>query len=229
MKNSRNRSFHQPFKSLKALVKEHELKQPPLPKPASRPQPKLTPEQEDEMFIRAMADVSPLTHNRHRKLHPRPLMILSTLNREEEKTVADLRRLIQTGKGFDIAQTDEYMEARAPGTDPRITRRLHQGRYSIQDHIDLHGMVVEEAETALYQFIKQSIERGRHAVLIVHGRGLRSPGKPVLKGRVYDWLTRGPLKAYVIAIASAKGSDGGAGATYVLLRRRPVAKKHCIR
>ncbi len=233
MKASRKKTFHSPFSQLKALVKEHQLRPAPLPKPTTRPQPKLTQEltqdEEDELFTRAMADVTPLKHNQNRQRHPRPMTILSTWNREEAESVAALQCLIQTGKGYDVAQTDEYMEARAPGTDPRITRRLHRGRYTIQDHIDLHGMVVDEAEPALHRFIKQSIERGRHAVLIIHGRGLRSPGKPVLKGKVYEWLTQGPLKPYVIAIASAKPCDGGAGATYALLRRRPVHKKQCIR
>ena len=47
----------------------------------------------------------------------------------------------------------------------------------------------------------------------------------MLKGKVFDWLTRGSLRAYVMALASARACDGGAGATYVLLRRRPIGKK----
>ncbi len=229
MKTSRNKTFHRPFSRLKALVDKKQLNLAPQPEPTIKPQPNLTPQQEDELFARAMGDVIPLKHNRHWQLPHRPLTILSTVNREEEESVVALQRLIQTGQGFDVTQTDEYMEARALGTDPRITRRLHQGRYTIQDHIDLHGLFVHEAEPVLHRFIKQSIERGCHAVLIIHGRGLRSPHKPVLKGKVYDWLTRGPLRAHVIALASAKACDGGAGATYALLRRRPASKKRRVR
>lgn len=229
MKTSRNKTFNRPFSHLKALVDQKRLNLAPMPKSTITAQPSLTQQQEDELFVRAMGDVKPLRHNRHWQLPQRPLTILSTINQEEEEIVAALQRLIQTGQGFDVAQTDEYMEASAPGTDPRITRRLHQGRYTIQDHIDLHGLFVSEAEPILYRFIKQSIERGYHAVLIIHGRGLRSPHKPVLKGKVFDWLTRGPLRAHVIALASAKASDGGAGATYALLRRRPANKKQRIR
>lgn len=221
--------FHQPFRDLKSLMDQKQLDPAPLPESRARPQPKLTPQQEDELFARAMGDVTPLEHNRHWQWPPRPLTILSTRNREEEESVAALQALIQTGQGFDVAQTDEYMEACAPGSDPRITRRLHQGRYAIQDHIDLHGLFVHEAEAALHRFIKQSIARGCQAVLIVHGRGLRSPHKPVLKGKVFQWLTRGPLRAHVIALASARTYDGGAGATYVLLRRKPLGKRERIR
>jgi DNA-nicking Smr family endonuclease len=229
MKTNRNKAFHRPFSHLKTLVEKKQLDLPPLPESTNRQQPSLTQEQEDELFTRAMCDVTPLKHNLHWQLPRRPLTILSTMSQEEEESVVALQRLIQTGKGFDVAQTDEYMEASAPGTDPRITRRLHQGRYTIQDHIDLHGLFVNEAEPVLHRFIKQSLERGCHAVLIIHGRGLRSPNKPVLKGKVFEWLTRGPLRSHVIALASAKACDGGAGATYALLRRRPVVKKQRIR
>lgn len=73
--------------------------------------------------------------------------------------------------------------------------------------------------------LSRSIRRGYRGVLIVHGRGLKSPGKPVLKAKVFHWLTRGPLRAYVVALASARACDGGAGATYVLLRPRPIGKR----
>lgn len=229
MKPRQDKTFHQPFSQLKALVDQKQLDLAPPPESRKRAQTRLTQDQEDELFARAMGDVTPLEHNQHWQLPRRPLKILSTMTREEAESVAHLQRLIRTGQGFDISMTDEYMEARAPGTDPRITRRLHQGRYTIQDHIDLHGMFTGEAEQALHRFIRQSIARGCHAVLIVHGRGLRSPRKPVLKGKVYQWLTSGPLRAHVIALASAKSCDGGAGATYALLRRRPARKKDRIR
>lgn len=229
MKTSRNKPFNRPFRHLQALVDEKQFNLAPLPESLRRPPPRLTQRQEDDLFAREMGDVTPLEHNLHWQLPRRPLTILSTTNWEEEESVVALQRLIETGNGFHVSQTDEYMEARAPGTDPRVTRRLHQGRYTIQDHIDLHGLFVQEAERVLYRFVKQSLARGRHAVLIIHGRGLRSPYKPVLKGKVFDWLTRGPLRAHVIALASAKACDGGAGATYALLRRRPVGKKRRIR
>ncbi len=229
MKKSRNQNFHRPFSHLKALLDKKHVHLAPLPESAIKPQPPLTQQEEDELFSRAMGDVTPLRHNLHWQFPPTPITVLSTINREERRGVEALKRLIQTGQGFNVAQTGEYIEASAPGTDPRITRRLHQGRYTIQDHIDLHGMFADEAELVFKRFIKQSIQRGRHAVLIIHGRGLRSPHKPVLKGKVIDWLTRGPLRAHVIALASAKACDGGAGATYVLLRRRPASKKYRIR
>lgn len=229
MKTSRQKRFHRPFTNLKKLIDRKQLNLASHAPVRAKSQPRLTQQQEDELFIQAMKGVTPLQHNLHRQVPSKSLTVLSTRTPEEAESVKALRRLIRTGQGFEVAQTDEYMEACAPGIDPRITRRLHQGRYTIQDHIDLHGLTASEAEPVFHRFIKESIDRGRQAVLIVHGRGLRSPQEPVLKGKVYQWLTRGPLRAHVIALASAKACDGGAGATYVLLRRRPASKKQRIR
>jgi len=66
---------------------------------------------------------------------------------------------------------------------------------------------------------------GKRAVLIVHGRGLSSPGEPVLKNKVREWLTRTAWRKWVIAFTSAQSYDGGTGATYVLLRHRPISNK----
>lgn len=229
MKTRRYKNFNNPFRQLKNLVDKNQLPLAPLPESSHKPQIKMTPQQEDELFTRAMGDVEPIKHNHHWQFPRRPITILSTHSREEEEGLAALQCLIKTGKGFDVSMTDEYMEASAPGADPRIARQLHQGQYAIQAHIDLHGLFVSEAEAVLQQFIKKSIERGCHAVLVIHGRGLRSPHKPVLKGKVFEWLTTGPLRAHVIALASAKPCDGGAGATCVLLRRRPICKKDRVR
>jgi DNA-nicking Smr family endonuclease len=225
MKPNKKDSFHRPFSHLQDLVEEKRMNLSPMPGPRPGCQPRLTRQQENELFARAMDDVTPLSHNRHWQLPSTHLTFQATLDREEADCVCGLQRLIQTGQGFIVAQTGEYMEACGPGVDPGITERLHQGSYSIQDYIDLHGLFAHEAEPVLRRFIRESARRGCRAVLVIHGRGLKSPDKPVLKGKVFDWLTRGPLRAFVMALASARACDGGSGATYVLLRRRPIGKK----
>ncbi len=75
------------------------------------------------------------------------------------------------------------------------------------------------------EFLKWAMNTHKKGVLIVHGRGLCSPSEPVLKKKVEEWLTRGPWRKWVVAYSSARICDGGAGATYVLLRERPVSKR----
>ena len=107
-----------------------------------------------------------------------------------------------------------------------MAKRLHRGDFAIQDYIDLHGFTADQARRALDDFFTRSIRNSRLAVLVVHGRGRGSPGDPILKTKVFEWLTRGAWRKWVIAFASARSVDGGAGATYVLLRRRPLPKKY---
>ncbi len=52
-----------------------------------------------------------------------------------------------------------------------------------------------------------------------------SPGEAILKNKVREWLSQGYWLKRVIAYASAQSYDGGAGATYVLLRHRPLTKR----
>jgi len=46
-----------------------------------------------------------------------------------------------------------------------------------------------------------------------------------LKNKVRQWLGLSYWRKRVLAYASAQSHDGGAGATYVLFRERPVSKK----
>jgi len=120
--------------------------------------------------------------------------------------------------------TSEYMEGRAKGVSKKVVKDLREGKYSVKNSLNLRGMRVEEAREAFEEFIKLSIQRGDQCVLIIHGRGLSSPGEPVLKNKVREWLEKGPYRKYIIAYASARPCDGGAGATYVLLSTRPLKR-----
>jgi DNA-nicking Smr family endonuclease len=228
MKDDRFRQTNRPFSNLAALLKQKHLAPAPdkqaLPSQGQNSPP---PSDRDEakLFLEAMADVTPLsTTRRDRKVLPRPLARHYTSRHEDQDAENALRNLIRYGEGFKVSQTPEYMESANPGAGREILRRLHSGRYAIQDYVDLHGLTVAEAAPVLERFIRRSIERGLRAVLVVHGRGLTSPGLPVLKQKVLQWLTRGALRKWVIALTSARSCDGGAGATYVLLRRRPMTK-----
>ena len=108
----------------------------------------------------------------------------------------------------------------APGVDRRLLRRLRRGEYAVQAHLDLHGLRSDEAKVATDAFIRDSQRGGRRCVLIVHGRGLRSKDHvPVLKEKLVVWLSHGRIGKQVLAFATARPHDGGAGAVYVLLRR----------
>ncbi len=235
--DSESSGFFRPFKNLKTLFKNKSL---PL---ASYPVETISgkieaepdhPEYEQRLFMKAMADVTPVPRGKYIE-NDFEIRQISSYDKEQDRNIFDdhteyesilrLKRLVENGEGFVVANTPEYIEGRGYCDNPEITDRLHRGDFSIQAHIDLHGLSSEAAEDVFDRFIKDTIDAGKRAVLIVHGRGLSSPVKPVLKNKVQDWLTRGPWRKWVIAFSSARSCDGGAGATYVLLRRRPLTKR----
>ena len=102
----------------------------------------------------------------------------------------------------------------------RFLERLKKGDFSVQAHLDLHGATPEEARPAVERFLRRSRHQGLSCVRIIHGRGRHSSEEPsVLKKAVTHWLSSRKLARWVVAFASARWRDGGAGAIYVLLRR----------
>ena len=205
------------------------------PGPLLRSNPPMTPkadpetstDNDDRLFIKAMAGVTPLLRDNHWYPPEKPARKKrgARLLKPDEPEIKALNRLIEEGTGFRVDQTPEYMESGAPDVDSNLIRRLHQGRFAVQGHIDLHGLTGSQAQEVLTHFIHDALISGKRMVLVIHGRGLTSPGEPVLKNMVYVWLKRGPYRRHVLAFTSARSCDGGAGATYVLLRRQPWTKK----
>lgn len=102
------------------------------------------------------------------------------------------------------------------GQSPIILSKLRRGHWVIQRHIDLHGMISDEARAYVSEFISDCKKRGIRCVRIVHGKGLGSRNKePILKNKLRGWLMQ---KDEVIAYAQAKPQDGGSGAVIVLLK-----------
>jgi DNA-nicking Smr family endonuclease len=228
MKPSNSSGMFKPFKNLKALLesKSFELKPgPPDSVPAQANAALSDCRPEHVIFREAMIDVKKIS--RANCAVPTHLPKKTQLSGEDrpDETVAQLKQLIKFGIGFKVSLTPEYLEGIANGVNPEVARRLHRGDFSIQSHIDLHGLRVQEAHETFDEFLTQSIMKGKRALLIIHGRGLSSPVKPILKSKVYLWLTTSPWHKWVIAFTSARACDGGAGATYVLLRQKPLSKR----
>ncbi len=186
-------------------------------------QPKIV--DDSHLFTKAMSDVVPFEDQNYiPKVVKKVEKVISKPKNDDEMVLDNLDKLVTSGIGFAVFDTPEYMEGTGYDINPLTTKRLHRGDFSIQDHIDLHGHSVAEAQISFDNFLRESISSGKRAVLIIHGRGLSSPGEPVLKKKVSDWLTSGQWRKWIVSYTSARPEDGGAGATYVLLRTKPVSK-----
>ena len=202
---------HQPFRSLERLL---DVPKSQFSKPHIRP---VSPASGDDhaLFHEAMKEVHEIKEFRDlavRKGETKPLR-----KPPHNDVLHELDDIVK-GKGtVRLADTQEYVEWIHPRYRREILAELHGGRYSVQDYLDLHGFVLEEAERVVQDFIVKAKRRGFHCIKIIHGRGLRSPNGPVLKKAVIDLLSC-RFRKYVIGFCTARSNDGGLGALYVLLK-----------
>ncbi len=224
--------FSSPFKDLKKMLAGREVSasRPAIkPKPAApaapiveKPAQAVAPELDDESYLRrALEGVRPLAvHGDRRSRVPLEPPVTHSIVDEDAEVIAQLSDLVSGQAPFDITESDEYLEGYRVGLDPRLVSQLRRGEFAVQAHFDMHGMIQGAAKIALKEFIIASVRKGLRTVLVVHGRGLRSPGgHPVLKHASAGWLSHGAIGGHVLAFTSARPADGGAGATYVLLKR----------
>ena len=171
MKNSDTTGIFRPFKELKDLLEKKSLKPGPASddkssKVSGEIRVKKTnafksdnmiddtsaPMDENELFLEAMTDVEPI--HREDRLEPNgiPCVSIDSENDSKDKTIQQLSNLVNFGEGFVVADTPEYIEGTGYNIHPEISKRLHRGDFSIQSHIDLHGLGVEDARKAFENF-----------------------------------------------------------------------------
>lgn len=138
-----------------------------------------------------------------------------------EQSLRDAQEVMQSLLSDDYepaeVETGEELFYVRPGLQHSVIRKLRRGLYAIEDELDLHGHTVAQARERLDGFLRDARGLGKRCVRIIHGKGKSSEGKlPVLKGKVNAWLRQ---KDEVLAFCSARPTDGGTGAVYVLLKR----------
>jgi DNA-nicking Smr family endonuclease len=214
------------FEEIKLLLQVESISFPEVAPPIpGDSQEELNPDIEEKLFQEAMAGVAPISRDKRVPRGVPPALPVRANQESDSEPLLKLRDLVESGLGFQVSDTPEYIEGTLYQVHPDVARRLHRGDYSIQAYLDLHRFKVSDARETLEKFLKWAVHTGKTGVLVIHGRGLSSPASPILKQKVVEWLTRGPWRKWIVAYASARSCDGGAGATYVLLRRRPISKR----
>ncbi|HEX9725366.1 MAG TPA: Smr/MutS family protein [Vicinamibacteria bacterium] len=218
-----NSNISRPFSVLKELVDRGEVRlAPESDKPIAPPRRVDASLSEQEAFTKAMGEVRPLGWSKAPLRLPRPIELRSSDRAEGEKEA--LRRLADfvNGEGeWDPFATGEGIEGAATQRGRRYLGRLKNGEFSVQAHLDLHGLGPEEATAEMERFLRGAIALGHCCVRIVHGRGKHSSSEPaVLKKHVTRCLSSRKMSRWVAAFASARWTDGGSGAVYVLLYGR---------
>ena len=173
------------------------------------------PEDDIALFRAAVRDTTPIRHAPRvvpEGSVPPPVPVQSLLD-GHDAVAKSLDGAESEEQLVDTGQEPSYLR---PGLGRDVLRKLRRGHWVVQDIVDLHGLNREEAKLSLAEFLGRCVKRGLRCVRVVHGKGLRSPGKePVLKGKVQLWLAR---REDVLAYCEAPANQGGGGALLVLLR-----------
>jgi DNA-nicking Smr family endonuclease len=179
-----------------------------------RRRPREIPEDEAALFREAVRDTTPIRpvpRVPRRGKAPPPVPVQSLLDGHE--AVAES---LDGTLGEEPIETGQEPWHLRSGLGRDVLRKLRRGHWVVQDVVDLHGLNREEARLLLSEFLASCLKRRLRCIRIVHGKGLRSPGRePVLKGKVQVWLLR---RDEVLAFCEAPANQGGSGALLVLLR-----------
>ncbi len=116
--------------------------------------------------------------------------------------------------------------------DRRTAKKVGAGKVEIEARLDLHGQRLDEAYSALRQFLLRCHSNDKRLVLVITGKGRETadPYTPfemgadrgrrgVIRQSVPRWLEEPDLRTIVVSYTEAGVRHGGTGALYVRLRK----------
>ncbi len=163
-------------------------------------------------FNEAMRGVKRLSHTKITA--PMPKVAAKPRPIKEDKA-EDTYFVFSDYEKLEPVESKDLIQFARSGLQHKILRNLRTGQYNVEAILDLHGKTIDEAKTALSEFLASCKRHGIRHVIMVHGKG-RANSKPILKNKLNHWLRQ---TDDVLAFSSALPKDGGSGALYVLLRR----------
>jgi len=117
-------------------------------------------------------------------------------------------------------------------------RLLDKDKNSIQkkknttSYFDLHGFTLGDANNKIYELIQAAYNQGVNKLIIVTGKGLHSKNEKdpyvskeygILKYSVPEYIKNNPeLMSMIIEIKDASIKDGGDGAFYIFIKKKPT-------
>jgi len=137
------------------------------------------------------------------------------------------------------AAAPQHKAAPGPASAPRTTirkpvpianrtldgsweKKLRSGSVEPDRVLDLHGLNLDGAWTAIDRGLERAIARGDRVLLLVTGH--HRPGEPpVQRGKiraaVHDWLAASRHAGSIAAVRGAHRRHGGGGSLYIILKR----------
>ena len=160
---------------------------------------------DSDFFLQQMKDVKPI------KVEEKVVLA----SPHKDKTSVEIRRKAATAE---LAKdqnflSGEYIEPLDPlaviefkrdGVQNGVYRSLRMGKYQIDARLDLHNMTVEQARSAVFQFVKDCMAHDIRCALITHGKGEGREQPAQLKSCVAHWLTARTSPRRLVASARVR-------------------------
>jgi len=178
---------------------------------------------EDDLFAQLVHGVTPL------KIEPKVALAKgdsAAINVEKLRRAAT-EELVQdknflSGEYVEPVDALAILEFRRPGVQNGVYKNLRMGKYQIDARLDLHNMTVEQARSAVFQFLHDCMNHDIRCALLTHGKSEGRAQPAQLKSCIAHWL---PQFDMVLAFHSAQKRHGASGATYVLLKKSEKKKQ----
>ncbi len=167
---------------------------------------------DEDLFSKAMSVVRPIAQSDKANIEkPKPRKEIL-----KKRTHSVAASPVQH-EHMETEHDEEAWILKTSGISREKMKQLGAGKPPIDIEIDLHGMTRNEALLTLEKMLEAAVDEKYRVLCIVHGRGLHSQGKPVLKEMVYQWLKSGPYARHILAAIPTPYTGGGS--CLVLLRR----------
>lgn len=125
-----------------------------------------------------------------------------------------------------VPLNDQKPVPETAGLDGHWDRRISKGVIHPDVTVDLHGHSLSSAHGRLDSALELSIAAGHRAILLITGKARsaeqrhREGGRGAIRAAISDWLAASRHAPNIAAVRRAHPRHGGAGALYIILRRR---------
>ena len=173
-------------------------------------------EQEPDDFFSEMSDVKPLKQDKIAERLSNKDKINAIYRQKVAQSFGRKNQNFLTDGDVESVEPDEILSFKLDGIQPAVFKKLRQGKYEIDFHLDLHRKTVAEAREDVFKLLQSSIRFEHRTLLITHGKGALSNPPARLKSYVHHWLKQVDT---VVAFHSAHARHGGTGSVYALLKK----------
>jgi len=175
-----------------------------------------------EDFYAEMSDVKKITQDKVIERQSITGDINSTYRKKVAQSFGDKDQNFLTDGDVEPVEPDEVLSFKLNGIQPAVFKKLRQGKYEIDYHLDLHRKTVSEAREEVFKLLRSATHYKFRTLLITHGKGAMSNPPARLKSYINHWLRQVDI---VLGFHSANDRHGGAGSVYVHLKKAEIPDK----